>query len=306
MVREEGPVKPGAPLTIAESVRLAADWLARKGIASARLDAELLATEACGIRRLDIFLSPERPLTADERDRLREMLRRRGRGEPVAYLLGRKEFYGLEIRVNPSVLIPRPETESLVDAVLDRLRADPVERPCIVDVGTGSGAIACALASRLPDAEVLGVDLSEAALQTARENGRRLGLGDRIRWLRSDLLEAVPETPPWDVVVSNPPYVAEPERAALDPGVRDFEPPEALFSGPEGLDHLRRLLPQALRRLRPGGLLVVETGSATQRELARSLVASSFPDGQVAEVRDPAGHPVGLAARTAAKESSHG
>jgi len=299
-------VKPEAPLTVGETVRLAVGWLAGKGIPTARLDAELLAAEACGIRRLDLFLSPERPMTPGERDRLRELVRRRARGEPVAYLLGRKEFYGLEIRVNPAVLIPRPETESLVDAVLDRIRSEASPRPRIVDVGTGSGAIACALASRIPDAEILGVDLSEAALETARENGRLLGMGDRVRWVRSDLLEAVPWDPPWDVIVSNPPYVAETERVELDPGVRDFEPPEALFSGPEGVDHLRRLLPQALRCLRPGGHLVVETGSATQRARARTLMASSFPPETVVEVRDPSGQPVGLAARSPLQESLHG
>lgn len=291
-------MKPERPLTIGEALRLATGWLAGKGIPSARLDAELLTAEACGIRRLDLFLSPERPLTPGERVDLRELLRRRARREPVAYLLGRKEFYGLEIRVTPAVLIPRPETESLVDAVLDRVGSGARPHPRIVDVGTGSGAIACALASRIPEAEVLGVDLSEAALEIARENGRRLGLGDRVRWARSDLLEAVSPDPPWDVIVSNPPYVAETERESLDPDVRDFEPPEALFSGPEGVDHLRRLLPQALQRLRPGGFLVVETGSAAQRQRAWTLVAASFPPDLVVEVRDPSGQPVGLAART--------
>lgn len=291
-------MNPETPLTIGETLRLATGWLAGKGIPSARLDAELLAAEVCGIRRLDLFLSPERPLTPGERTHLRELLRRRARGEPVAYLLGRKEFYGLEIRVTPAVLIPRPETESLVDAVLNRVGSGAGPHPRIVDVGTGSGAIACALASRIPEAEILGVDLSEAALEIARENGRRLGFGDRVRWARSDLLEAVPPDPPWDVVVSNPPYVAETERESLDPGIRDFEPPEALFSGPEGVDHLRRLLPQALQRLRPGGSLVVETGSTVQRQRARALVSASFPPESVVEVRDPSGHPVGLAART--------
>lgn len=290
------------PRTIGETVRLAADWLARKGVPSARLDAELLAAEVCGLRRLDIFLSPERPLTAGERDRLRELVRRRGRGEPVAYLLGRKEFYGLEIHVNPSVLIPRPETESLVDAVLDRVSSEKLNRPRIVDVGTGSGAIACALASRIPGAEVLGVDLSEAALETARQNARRLGLEDRVRWVRSDLLDAVPRHPPWDVVVSNPPYIAETERSGLDRSVQDFEPPEALFSGPEGVDHLRRLLPQARQCLRPGGFLIVETGSDAQRQRARVLVAESFPPETIVEIRDPSGHPVGLAARSPMQE----
>lgn len=266
----------GEALTVREVLILSARWLKEKGCESARLDTELLAAEALGIRRLDLYLSPERPLTPAERDRLRELVRRRAKGEPVAYLRGRREFHGIELAVSPAVLVPRPETETLVDAALAFLGSEGGPSPRVVDVGTGSGAIACALAAACPASRVLALDISEAALEIAARNVVALGLSDRVSLSLSDLLDAVPPDPVLDLVVSNPPYVAEDERSLLDVSAREFEPALALFSGPEGTSHTARLAEQAWPRLRPGGVLMVETGSPAQRDRVEALLRARF------------------------------
>ena len=273
-------------LTIQEVVARTTRWFRDRGIETARLDAELLAAFACGIRRLDLYLSPERPLTPDERDRLRELVRRRGQGEPVAYLRGHREFHGLDLRVTPAVLIPRPETETLVDAALEWLAAFGGPSPRVADVGTGSGAIAAALAAACPSAHVVAVDVSDDALAVAADNVAALGLAGRVTLVKSDLLASVPADPPLDAVVSNPPYVAESERDLLDRSVREYEPPLALFSGPEGTDHTARLAAQAFDRLRPGGALFVEIGTPPQRDRVAALLAARFGEGAVTPLPD--------------------
>jgi release factor glutamine methyltransferase len=188
----------------------------------------------------------------------------------VQYIIGQQEFYGLMLRVSPAVLIPRPETELLVEAVLART---PSQRAAnILDVGTGSGAIAIALAHQLPLARVTAIDLSDEALAVARENASAHGVGERMRFLQSDLLEAVTgET--FDVVVSNPPYVPESDRASLDRQVRDHEPGIALFAGADGLEIYKRLVPQARAALEPAGLLAIEIGYG-QRDAVATLLGA--------------------------------
>jgi len=183
-------------------------------------------------------------------------------------ILGHKEFYSLEFEVTPAVLIPRPETEHLVEALLERV---PHDRPLrIVDIGTGSGAIAVALAHALPHAEITALDISEAALVVARRNAEANGVADRMRFLKSDLLSAVAGEQ-FDAVVSNPPYVAEADRESLESQVRDYEPAVALFGGTSGFDVYERLIPQAQDALKPGGWLLMEMGMGQRKVLSRLL-----------------------------------
>ena len=231
------------------------------------LDAILLMSYVLRRDRAFLLAHPEAELTPEQAVQHEALLARRMRHEPMQYILGEQEFYGLRLRVTPAVLIPRPETEHLVEAVLERLQRDCELR--IADVGTGSGAIALALAHALPLAQVDALDISPEALMVAAENARALGLENRVRFLQSDLLEAVKEQR-YDCVVSNPPYVASGEE--LEPQVALWEPHRALFAGPDGLDVYRRLLPAAAAQLGPGGLLALELG-AGQMEALRELFA---------------------------------
>ena len=188
----------------------------------------------------------------------------------MQYITGLQEFYGLTLKVTPAVLIPRPETEHLVEAVLQRL---PVNRPLrIADIGTGSGAIAIALAAHLPKATITALDISPDALAVAANNAREHNLSDHIRFLQSDLLSALdPEAGTFDAIVSNPPYVAETDRPTLHPQVRDYEPAAALFAGETGLDIYHRLIPHAYNALKPNGLLALEIGHDQQASIAALL-----------------------------------
>ncbi len=204
---------------------------------------------------------------------------RRKAGEPVQYIAGETEFYGLSFHVNRDVLIPRPETELLVEAAIDRTRklrsSRAAQPPRIVDVGTGSGAIAVALAHALPFAEIAAIDLSTAALAVAEANARRNGVAGRIRFFAGDLLAPVAGER-FDLVVSNPPYVAERDRATLDAEVRNFEPGQALFAGEDGLGVYRRLLPAVFHALAAGGALLLEIGHGQQQALAELLALQGF------------------------------
>ena len=275
-------------LTVGEILPLSTRFLKERGSESPRLDAELLAADALGVRRLDLYLAPERPLTPAETDALREAIRRRGRGEPIAYIRGRRDFFGLEIAVIPAVLIPRPETETLVDAAIGWVRDRGVAAPVIVDVGTGSGAIACALAANLPDARIVATDVSTDALAVAARNVATHGLADRVRLVACDLLSGLDDGNAPDLVVSNPPYVAESDRPLMDDGVLRFEPHGALFSGADGTDATFALIDSARARLRPGGALIVEVGTPAQRALVRDRLARRLaPD--VRPLADPGG-----------------
>ncbi len=233
-------------------------------------DAELLLLHVLGLRRSAVYAYPDLLLNEEQQSRYCVAIDRRLGCEPIQYITGTQEFFGLELEVGPGVLIPRPETELLVEAVLDRLRlAGPLE---ILDVGTGTGAIALALASRIPQAKIVALDLSTTALEIARRNARKQGLEGRIEFLRSDLLDSVTIAGrDFDAIVSNPPYVPVGDRAGMHPQVREFEPEEALFAGPDGLEIYRRLIPQAHDALRAGGLLALEIGYGQRAGLAELL-----------------------------------
>ena len=240
-------------------IRWTAEYLGGKGFHNARLNAELLLAGELGLGRLDLYLQFDRPLAPDELAGFKARLRRRARREPLQYIDGTAPFRDLLLRVDPRVLIPRPETEVLVQEVLDWARGR--DALAAVDVGTGSGAIALALATEGPFARVVATDVSDEALAAARENREAAAPGAPVEFRAGDLLAPV-RGDVFDVVVSNPPYVGEEERASLDPEVRDWEPAGALFAGPGGLDALRRLVADAPAVLRPGGLLALEIGAA--------------------------------------------
>ena len=218
------------PWTIGRLLTWTTDFLKKQGSESPRLDAEVLLAHARGSQRIQLYTAFDEVVDDAIRAKFRELVQKRGKGEPVAYLVGRKEFYSLPLRVTSDVLIPRPETEHVVIAVLDLLKALPsrTEPWEVADVGTGSGAIAVSIAKHAPQARVTAVDISPAALAVAQDNAQSLDLTDRITFLRSDLLSAVPPETKFDIIVSNPPYILEAEWAQLEPGVRDFEPKLAL------------------------------------------------------------------------------
>jgi release factor glutamine methyltransferase len=238
--------------------------------ADAARDAALLLRHVLAISHAAQLTEPERELTTEQQATFDALILRRIANEPIQYITGEQEFYGLTLRVTPAVLIPRPETEHLVEAVLAELNLAQSLR--ILDVGTGSGAIAIALAFHLPHAQITAVDLSAAALEVAAANTARHALADRIRYLKSDLLDAFPpDEAPFDAIVSNPPYVPTADRASLHPQVRDHEPAAALFAGPDGLDIYRRLIPQARAALQPNGLLALEIGHGQSEAIASLL-----------------------------------
>lgn len=280
-------VKP--PTSVRDVLAAAAGWLAGRGVEpdDARLDAELLLARTLKSRRLDLYLDHDRPLTEDERAAFRGLMRRRGEGrEPVAYLLGERGFYGLVLEVGPGVLVPRPETEHVVEVGLEALRAlGPEARPRFVDVGTGSGCIALALAKEHPAAWGLALDRSPEALVVAARNVARLGLGDRVTLARGDLLSAVGDARV-DLVVSNPPYVTPDEASLLAPEVARWEPRGALFDAP-GLPLTAALARAARAALRPGGVLVVETGVGKAELVSDQLARAGFEG--VRTVKDLAG-----------------
>lgn len=243
--------------------RVAAERLQQGGIEDPRLEAELLLAGALGMRRLDLYLQYDRPLTAGEVDAYRSSIRRRLRREPLQYILGRTEFRDLTLRVDSRALIPRPETEVLVGCVLAWMEAyTPGDAPRfdVVDIGTGSGAIGLSLARDRRVGRVVLTDASPAALELAKENAAANGLEGRIELRSGSLFESLHEGERYDIVVSNPPYVAESQRGSLQPEVRDWEPGVALFAGPEGLEVLDALVEGAWRWLRAGGLLALEVG----------------------------------------------
>ncbi len=265
-------------LNIKDIIGKSARWLDAKGVESARLDAELLLAHILGMSRLDLYVSWDRPVEEAEKNKYRELLKRRAEFEPVAYILGRKEFFSLEFKVTPEVLTPRPETELLVERILEIAekdgegagegedRSEPLR---IADVGTGSGAIAVALAVHLPEARIVATDISSGALEVAMENARTHGVAERIKPLNISLLEGLEG--PFDWIASNPPYIPESDRDSLPPDVVRHEPHEALFSGEDGLEAIRALIPQAADRLRPGGWLVLEIGAGQSEEVLRLL-----------------------------------
>ena len=229
--------------TLIEVVRLSTSFLAQRGSESARLDAELLTAHSLGLRRLDLYLQYDRPLREEDLEPIRALLRRRAQGEPVAYLIGEREFHGRTFHVTPAVLIPRPDTETLIDVALRWARGRGATLPLrIADAGTGSGCIAVTMAVELPNAQVVASDISADALAVARDNAQRLGVGERVTFVAGAWADPLRKHAPFDMLLSNPPYVTERELQELAVDVRNFEPHGALVTPGDGLDAYRRLL----------------------------------------------------------------
>jgi release factor glutamine methyltransferase len=233
------------------------DYFQKYGIPNPRLDAELLLAHTLNLKRIDLYLQHDRPVNATELATFKTYIQRRSKREPLQHILGTQNFYGIQIKVSPAVLIPRPETEVLVETVLKKIPEDSTVN--ILDLGTGSGAILAALASELPNAVLTGVELTDTAFSIASEN--LTTWGDRIHLLKGDLFSPLPEDATFDVIVSNPPYISPSEKESLQPEVALFEPAEALFTTDnEGLDFFRRIVKDTPRFLKTNGLLALEMG----------------------------------------------
>lgn len=289
--------------------------LERAGTGSPRLNAEVLLMFTLACDRAYLYAHAEQELSSDELARYQAAVVQRSRGKPAQYITGHQEFWGLDLLVSPAVLIPRPETEHVIETVLELVDVHlplatrhspraPRRAPLrLVDVGTGSGCIALALAKELPRADIVAVDISAAALEMARANAARLQLEQRVRFLESNLLSPLPavgtgDSPvrtTFDFVVSNPPYVgsAEPEKVQRE--VREFEPKVAVFAGESGLEVYRQLIPQAHERLAPGGWLVMEIGFSMEAAVRALLVEADWPEVRV--THDLQGIPRVVAAR---------
>lgn len=258
--------------TILATLKWTTSYFAGKGIENGRLDAELLLAEVLKLNRIGLYLNFDRPLHSDELAAFRSLIERRARREPIAYILGRCEFWSLTFKVGPDVLVPRADTETLVEAALKVL---PIGGT-LLDVGVGSGAIALAIAHQRPDSQVEGLDLSPAALAIASENADLLGLSARVSLRQGDLFAL--EGSQYDVIVSNPPYIAVGEKPTLMPEVRDFEPHLALFAGDDGLACYRALIPAAKTQLKISGTLLVEVGAGQAAAVAELFAAAGYEE----------------------------
>jgi release factor glutamine methyltransferase len=268
------PVDPpaeGHPWTVLHLLRWSTQYLEKRGVPDVRLDVEHLLADALGMGRLELYLHFERPLSTGELERFRPRLRERARRRPLQYILGRAAFRELELDVDERVLIPRPETEELVEAVLSRVREWGRDGLEAVDLGTGSGAIALSLATEGPFRRIIATDRSSDALDVARKNAERLGLAGRVEFREGDLFEALAAGTRVQVLVSNPPYVGEEEHRDLAPEVRGWEPEQALTAPDGGFALLEAIMRRAPAVLEPGGLLALEMG-AGHGERALSLL----------------------------------
>lgn len=270
-----------APQTPAWTVARVLAWTAgdflKRGIETARLEAELLLARVLGVERLRLIIEPERPLTATELGAYRELVGRRRELEPLAYILGEREFYGHRFKVDRRVLVPRPDTETLVEVALGRAPAGAPSCRAL-DLCTGSGCVAVSLAKARPTWEVWASDLSAAALELARENALRLGCPPTMRFVESDLFGAIPADAAFDVITANPPYIPSTEIDGLMRDVRDYEPRLALDGGPDGLALLARLITEARPLLAPGGLLAVEVGAGQAPAVRALFHAENYVD----------------------------
>jgi release factor glutamine methyltransferase len=262
-------------LTIEAMRRQLATRFEAAGIESPELDARLLVGNALGLDLTGMITEASRALSTDESNRIEALATRRLAGEPVARIVGHKEFWGLSFALSPETLVPRPDTETVVELALDMLRRRPANKPPrIADLGTGTGAILLALLSELPDATGIGTDISETALATANDNAARLRLSPRANFIRCDYASEL--TGPFDLIVSNPPYVATGDIAGLAREVRDHDPHQALDGGVDGLAAYRTLIPQAARLLAGGAALVVEAGEGQARDIQALMTAAGL------------------------------
>jgi release factor glutamine methyltransferase len=261
-------------MTVLELLQSTTGYFQKRNIDSPRLNAEHLLGHVLGRKRMELYLDFERQLRESELSPLRELVKRRGAGEPLQHLLGTVEFCGRSFRCDKRALVPRPETEQLVELLISHFKSE-IACSRMVDVGTGSGVIAVTLAAEFPEAEIVGVDISEDALMLARENAERLGLVDRVRFLRSSLLADV--QPGFDLIVANLPYVSTGDRQNLSREVL-HDPEVALFAGARGDELVRQLIAQAPSWLRPNGILAMEIGSAQSETLVAALAEKNYRD----------------------------
>ena len=263
-------------MTVLEVIQKSADFLAGRGVESPRLQTELLLAHVLGLPRMQLYLNFTRELAPAELDALRELVRRRGRREPLQHIVGSVSFCGLDLAVNRHVLVPRPETEMLAELgwqfLAESTTSDPGS-PAVLDFGTGSGCIAIALAVHSPNARITALDVSANVLVVARQNALRHGVDNRIQFLQSDGFTAVSEGSAFNLLVSNPPYIPTGEIALLQPEVRDHDPRAALDGGADGLDFFRRLASQGRAQLRPAGRILVELGDG-QADAAQEIFTS--------------------------------
>jgi release factor glutamine methyltransferase len=262
-------------MTVLEGIQKSTEFLAKKDVESPRLQAELLLAHVLKLPRMKLYLNFERALSDSETGAFREFVKRRAQREPLQYITGSTSFCGLEIAVNRHVLVPRPETELLAELgwqSLDQLRTSNSElrTPLALDFGTGSGCIAIALAAKSPPAKITALDISPEALAIAKQNAEANKVADRIDFLTGDGFAALPNQAPFDLIISNPPYIPSAEIETLDPEVRDFDPRGALDGGNDGLDFYRRFAAEARSFLKPDGKIMVEFGDG-QSESIRNI-----------------------------------
>ena len=267
----------GEAWTVGRILKWCEEFFRTKGSATARLDAEILLAHVLGCSRVRLYVDWRKVVNPAERAALRSLVARRGEGEPVAYLVGKREFWSLEFKVDRRVLIPRPETEHVVEAVLEMVDRFHFSSPRVADIGTGCGNIACALAKSLPTAKICASDISQDALEVAEENARSLGLSERIEFLAGDLTEPLRERGGFDVVAANPPYVAPEEWREVPVDVRCYEPRAALCDQePDGLGMVRRLLKESPAVLNRPGVLVCEIGHRQAESAERAAVEIGY------------------------------
>jgi release factor glutamine methyltransferase len=272
--------------TLLDVLRLSTSFLAQRGSESARLDAELLTAHSLGLRRLDLYLQFDRPLREEELKPIRALLRRRAQGEPVAYLVGQREFYGRTFRVSPAVLIPRPDTETLIEAALAWARQQrPDAALRIADAGTGSGCIAVTMCAELPATSAVASDVSADALGVARDNAQQLGVAERITLVHGEWAAPLQPHAPYDMLLSNPPYVSAGEMDELAADVRNYEPRGALTAGDDGMDAYRALLRDAPALLAPQAYVAVEV-DPRRAGAVEALVGETWPRAAVRRIRD--------------------
>lgn len=257
-------------MTVLEGIQKSAEFLAKKEVDSPRLQAELLLAHVLKLPRMKLYLNFERALTESETDTFRELVKRRAQREPLQHITGSTSFCGFEMAVNRHVLVPRPETELLAEAGWSFLSTINNQPQTALDFGTGSGCIAIALAAKAPAAKIVALDVSPEALETAQQNASKNNVADRIEFLQGDGFAALPPGTQFDLIISNPPYIASTEIATLDPEVRDYDPRGALDGGPDGLDFYRRFALEARQWLNPAGKIMLEFGDG-QGEAIRKI-----------------------------------
>jgi release factor glutamine methyltransferase len=282
---------PDEPWTIGRLLTWTVDYLSRQGAENPRLDAEVLLAAARSCQRIDLYAAYGEVASEELRTTFRDYVGRRAKGTPVAYLVGHKEFYSLDFDVTPDVLIPRPETELVVVALLDQVKGRrDLSGFEIADVGTGSGILAVCAAKYVPESRVTAIDISPAALSVARRNAQKHAVAERVEFVESDLFANLPPDVRFDYIVSNPPYVSTAEMAALARDVRDHEPQIALCAGEAGTAVIAPLVEQAVERLRPGGVLIVEISPIIVDEVEQ-LVREKAALESLPTLRDLAGLP---------------